>query len=588
MNGMKIIWKAAVILLVATVLAVALPFASFGNQSQVLAEDGPELEWDKTFGGPENDWGYSVQQTSDGGYIIAGATKSYGAGLSDVWLIKADSDGNKVWDKTYGGADWDYGESVQQTSDGGYIIAGATESYGAGLSDVWLIKADSGGNKVWDKTFGGAGWDYGESVQQTSDGGYIIAGETESYGAGDFDVWLIKADSGGNKVWDKTFGGPGSDGGYSVQQSSDGGYIIAGAAVSYGAADSDVWLIKADSGGDEVWDKTFGGADYDCGWSVQQTSDSGYIIAGETESYGAGNSDVWLIKADSGGNKVWDKTFGGAGDDWGDSVQQTSDGGYIIVGETYSHGAGGSDVWLIKADSGGNKVWDKTFGGASWDSGHSVQQTSDGGYIIAGQTESYGAGGPDVWLIKAGTQPAVTWNFPATSDVFLCPTAANNRPYLDAAVTLPTGTEPVELLGVYWLDEATGDWQYFIPGFGGGTLTSLEPGEAYLMAVSGACGWNLPCGEGSALPTGNIWNFPSTSDVFLCPTPANSRPYLNAAVNLPTGTEPAELLGVYWLDETTADWEYFIPGFGGGTLTSLEPGETHLVAVSGACNWQLS
>jgi hypothetical protein len=182
----------------------------------------------------------------------------------------------------------------------------------------------------------------------------------------------------------------------------------------------------------------------------------------------------------------------------------------------------------------------------------------------------------------------VTWNFPSTSDVFLCPTSANSRPYLDAAVSLPTGTEPAELLGVYWLDEATGGWQYFIPAFGGGTLTALEPGEAYLVAVSGGCGWNLPCGEGTGLPTGNIWSFPSTSDVFLCPTSANSRPYLDATVSLPTGTEPAELLGVYWLDEATGGWQYFIPAFGGGTLTSLEPGEAYLVAVSGDCNWQLS
>jgi internalin A len=188
------------------------------------------------------------------------------------------------------------------------------------------------------------------------------------------------------------------------------------------------------------------------------------------------------------------------------------------------------------------------------------------------------------WLLESG----MAWNFPSTSDVFLCPTPANSRPYLDAAVSLPTGTEPAELLGVYWLDEATGGWQYFIPAFGGGTLTSLEPGEAYLVAVSGGCGWNLPCGEGTALPTGNIWNFPSTSDVFLTPTPANSRPYLDAAVSLPTGTEPAELLGVYWLGEATGGWQYFIPAFGGGTLTSLEPGEAYLVAVSGDCSWQIS
>jgi hypothetical protein len=196
--------------------------------------------------------------------------------------------------------------------------------------------------------------------------------------------------------------------------------------------------------------------------------------------------------------------------------------------------------------------------------------------------------GSGYWHPVGPAGPGIAWVFPSTSDVFLGPTPDNGRPYLEVAVDLPTGTEPEELSGVYWLDEATGEWQYFIPAFGGGTLTSLEPGQNYLTAVSGACSWNLPCEEGTPLPTGNTWNFPSTSDVFLCPTPANSRPYLDTVVGLPTGTEPEELLGVYWLDEPTGEWQYFIPAFGGGTLTSLEPGQAYLVAVSGPCSWPIS
>jgi Leucine-rich repeat (LRR) protein len=191
-------------------------------------------------------------------------------------------------------------------------------------------------------------------------------------------------------------------------------------------------------------------------------------------------------------------------------------------------------------------------------------------------------------LYDAPPPPGIAWNFPSTSAVFLGPTPANGRPYLDAAVLLPTGTEPAELSGVYWLDEATGGWQYFIPGYGGSTLTSLEPGQSYLIAVCCPCSWNLPCGEGSPWPTGDTWDFPSTSAVFLGPTPASGRPYLNAAVPLPTGTEPAELSGVYWLDEPTGGWQYFIPGYGGSTLTSLEPDEAYLVAVSGPCSWNLT
>jgi uncharacterized protein YxeA len=259
-------------------------------------DDNPEAAWNKTFGGLNGDYGYSVQQTLDGGFIVTGTTASYGAGNNDVWLIKTDSSGNVSWNKTFGGSSGDYGNSVQQISDGGYIIAGQTYSYGAGSGDVWLIKADSSGNQTWAKTFGGVKSDVGYSVQQSSDDGYIIAGRTGSYGAGSTDVWLIKADSSGNQTWAKAFGGSGDDGGISVQQTSDGEYIVAGYTFSYGAGAYDVWLIKTDSSGNETWNKTFGGVISDVGYSVQQTSDGGYIITGFTNSYGAGNGDVWLIR----------------------------------------------------------------------------------------------------------------------------------------------------------------------------------------------------------------------------------------------------------------------------------------------------
>jgi hypothetical protein len=303
------------------------------------------------------------------------------------------------WFKTFGGSDWDSGSSVQQTSDGGFILVGYTWSFGAGGFDVWLIKTDADGNKLWDRTFGGGGSDWGSSVQQTSDGGFILVGYTTSFGAGD--VWLIKTDANGNKQWDRTFGGSDWDEGWSVQQTSDGGFIIVGWTWSFSAGGPDVWLIKTDANGNKLWDRTFGGSENDLGYSVQQTSDGGFILVGATTSFGAGWADVWLIKTDANGNKQWDRTFGGSSLDSGRSVQQTSDGGFILVGYTGSFGAGWADVWLIKTDADGNKQWDRTFGGSRWDWGFSVQQTSDGGFIIVGSTESFGAGDYDVLLIKS-------------------------------------------------------------------------------------------------------------------------------------------------------------------------------------------
>jgi hypothetical protein len=216
--------------------------------------------------------------------------------LNDVYLIKTEPNGNSQWQRTFGGSSIDEGYSVQQTTDGGYIIVGETWSYGAGVSDVYLIKTDPNGNDIWQKTFGGYDSDMGSSVQQTSDGGYIIAGNTSSYGAGVFDVYLIKTDPNGNMQWQKTFDESVFEVGYSVQQTTDDGYIIAGFTTFHLPSEDSVYLIKTDPNGNKKWQKTFGGYDSDMGSSVQQTFDGGYIIAGFTHSYGAGSSDVYLIK----------------------------------------------------------------------------------------------------------------------------------------------------------------------------------------------------------------------------------------------------------------------------------------------------
>ncbi|MHA2612326.1 MAG: InlB B-repeat-containing protein, partial [bacterium JZ-2024 1] len=359
--------------------------------------------WARTYWGARRDVARSIQQTSDGGYIVAGYTRSVGAGSGDIWVLKLDADGNVLWQKTYGGTDSDGASSIQQTSDGGYIVAGYTYSFGAGRYDIWVLKLDADGNVLWQKTYGGANWDEAYSIQQTSDGGYIVAGDTWSFVAAWNDVsdfWVLKLDENGNVVWQKTYGGVKEDRAYSIQQTSDGGYIVAGETYSFGAGDWDIWVLKLNANGDVVWQRTYGWARLDWARSIQQTSDGGYIVAGMTDSFGAGSWDIWVLKLDANGNVLWQKTYGGANWDEAYSIQQTSDGGYIVAGKTYSFGAGYTDIWVLKLDADGNVLWQKTYGGEYNEGAYSIQQTSDGGYIVAGDTKSFGAAEENFWVLK--------------------------------------------------------------------------------------------------------------------------------------------------------------------------------------------
>jgi len=247
------------------------------------------------------------------------------------------------------------GYSVQQTQDGGYIVTGTTNS--AGNGDIWLIKTDASGAPLWIRTFGGTGSEEGNAVQQTSDGGYVIAGYTFSFGHGGSDLWLVKTDASGDTLWTRAFGGTRNDFGYSVQETRDSGYIVAGNVGYYGPGGGDLWLVKTDASGDTLWTRTVGGTNDDAGYSVWQTLDNGYIVAGRTYSFGPGSPtypNVWLLRTDASGDTLWTRVYGGDSGDWARSVQQTQDGGYIVGGVTASFGAGNYDVYLIKTDGDGN------------------------------------------------------------------------------------------------------------------------------------------------------------------------------------------------------------------------------------------
>ena len=359
------------------------------------------ITWERTYGGKHDERDFSIQQTKDGGYIVAGATESFGAGGYDFYIIKLDEDGDKVWERTYGGNSEDKAYSIQQTRDGGYIVAGSTGSFGAGANDFYIIKLDKNGNKEWERTYGGKYNDKAYSIQQTKDGGYIVAGETWSFEKGTNDFYILKLDKDGNKVWERTYKGEGYEVAHSIQQTEDGGYIVAGTTSPFGkGVRDDFYIIKLDKNGDKEWERIYGGIGWDIAHSIQQTKDRGYIVAGSTKSFGVGSSDFYIIKLNEDGSKVWEMTYGGEGYDRAYSIQQTKDRGYIVAGATESFGAGGYDFYIIKLDEDGNKEWEKTYGGKGCDEAYSIQQTKDGGYIVAGITSSFGAGGDDFYIIK--------------------------------------------------------------------------------------------------------------------------------------------------------------------------------------------
>ncbi len=295
----------------------------------------------------------AISQTSDGGYVVAG-TQFYVSGnsTSDFLVIKTDANGDTMWVKRFGTSNKDNASSIYQTTDGGFIIAG--HSYGTTDTAMYVVKTDSVGVITWAKTYGGTATEGVRAVKQTSDGGFIIAGETFSFGAGNRDMYVVKTDAAGNEQWSKTYGGTASDLLQGIEQTTDGGYIIAGETQSFGSGAVDAYLLKTDGSGVLVWSKTFGGSADDRAYDVKQTTDGGYIVAGQTVSYGAGSMDVFLIKTDATGNMLWSKAIGGAAIEVAYSVMQTSDGGYVMGGTSSSFIASSIGTYFVKADATGN------------------------------------------------------------------------------------------------------------------------------------------------------------------------------------------------------------------------------------------
>jgi hypothetical protein len=366
----------------------------------------------KTYGGSSDDEANAVIQTSDGGYAMAGWTASYGNGYYNFWLVKTDSSGNQKWTQAYGSSGDNEAEALVQTSDDGYALAGFTNSTGTGVYSFWLVKTDSNGNIEWSKSYGGSGDNEAYAIAKTSDGGFILAGYTTSAGTGGRQILLVKTDSNGNVIWNQTYGGPGDTEANAVIQTSDGGYAVAGCTDTAGAGSLDFYLMKVNSNGVMLWNQTYGGPGDDIAYSLVQTSDGGYAMAGYSYSFTDGYNNFWLVKTDSNGNMQWSQTYDGGGNSQGSSLVGTSDGGFAVAGSIDT--SSGEAFRLVKTDATGDMVWNQMYEpGDSYAT--SLIQASDGGYAVAGYTDATGAGGYDFYLVKTtstgatSTSSAFSW-----------------------------------------------------------------------------------------------------------------------------------------------------------------------------------
>ena len=388
-------------------------------------------------------------------------------GGGDAWIVKTNANGVIQWRKTLGGTNYDYPIMISETNNGFLLTGQtnsnngtiATANHGAG--DAWVLKLDDTGGTVWQKVLGGSSWDFGNSITPTSDHGCIMTGGTYSsdgdvsglHGAGD--VWVVKFDSSGNIQWNKTYGGTDDDWGFTIKQTFEGGYIVAASTASNNGdvtsnhGSQDAWIIKLNDTGAISWQKTYGGSNFEQALPIVQTSDSGYIFSGETYSNDGdisanhGGWDYWLVKINATGTLVWEKTYGGTNDDLPTYMQQTGDGGFILGGFTASNSGdvtgnhGPDDMWVVKTNDTGYMQWEKCFGGTGNDTANCIIQTFDGGYAIAGATTSHNGditqnrGGEDCWLVKLNATTGVPTIKNNADDIKVYPVVSDGMVYIE-------------------------------------------------------------------------------------------------------------------------------------------------------------
>jgi hypothetical protein len=433
----------------------------------------PSIEWQRVFGNTEEDVFSALAQTADGGFILGGTSyppangnkTCQGFGFVDYWIVRLDAQGNQLWDRCFGGTSRDSLTSLQQTAQGGFILGGSSWSTNSGnktmphfgaADDFWAVRLDSEGNKIWEQACGGTAPDLLRRIQETADGGFFLCGGSGSPVSGNktapaywtglwpsSDYWVVRLDSRGQILWDKSYGGNDDEAAWCAQITADGGLMLGGASRSGPSAnktssnfgDYDFWVVLTDANGNKVWDRSYGGIYDDTMYAVAQMPDGGLTLAGRSlsppggnkTSPNYGNADFWIVRTDANGNKLWDQSFGGPADDFPAAIAVTTDGGVIIGGRSFSgiagtktstnHGA--CDFWVIRLDADGRKLWEQTYGGSRTDGIESLQQTRDGGFILGGWSHSPADGNKtepaffsqwkDFWVVKLGPEQPYLW-----------------------------------------------------------------------------------------------------------------------------------------------------------------------------------
>jgi hypothetical protein len=360
-----------------------------------------DTAWIYTFGGQLDDACNQIRPVQGNGFIVCGTTNSFGTGNTSIYAIKIDSSCTHQWSAAFGGRGNQAGYAVTPTMDKGFAFVGFTNSYGNGGYDVFLVKTDSAGRLLWQKTYGGTDWDFGYSIKETTDGGFLISGLTFSYGAGGGDVYVIRTNQRGDTLWTKTYGGTGEDIGNAIAITGDSLYTIAGSTTSFGSRDTSIYLIQLDTAGNLKQSKTYGCRRNNVAYTIAPTRDNGFIMMGSMDSVFAGIRGQTLLKTDGQGNQKWiEQITNGPWQDIGKDVVQAPDGSFLIAGTADGGGFGSSSMHIMHYDSAGNYLAGPSFGGNATQCGNSVARSSTGAVVFGGATTSYGNGNNDVFLVR--------------------------------------------------------------------------------------------------------------------------------------------------------------------------------------------